>query len=80
MHALLHDDRGQLTLKRLWPWHQILAGGQAARLDRALAEGTSPETSARLAARAAPAYVHGVPPRPGLASKCSGLTSTTTGP
>ena len=52
LHALLHDDRGQLTLKRLWPWHQILAHGQAARLDRALAEGTSPETSARLAARA----------------------------
>ena len=52
MHALLHDDRGQLTLKRLWPWHQILARGQAARLDRALAEGTSPEMSARLAARA----------------------------
>ena len=51
MHALLHDDRGQLTLKRLWPWHQILARGQTARLDRALAEGTSPETSARLAAR-----------------------------
>ena len=53
MHALLDDDRGQLTLKRLWPWHQILARGQAARLDRALAEGASPEASASLAARAA---------------------------
>lgn len=52
MRALLHDDRGQPTLKRLWPWHQILARDQAARLDRALAEGTSPETSARLSARA----------------------------
>ena len=53
MHVLLDDDRGQLTLKRLWPWHQILARGQAARLDRALAEGTSPEANASLAARAA---------------------------
>jgi len=53
MHVLLDDDRGQLTLKRLWPWHQILARGQAARLDRALAEGASPEASASLAARAA---------------------------
>ena len=53
MHVLLDDDRGQLTLKRLWPWHQILARSQAARLDRALAEGASPEASASLAARAA---------------------------
>ena len=53
MHVLLDDDRGQLTMKRLRPWHQILARGQAARLDRALAEGASPEASASLAARAA---------------------------
>jgi hypothetical protein len=53
MHALVDDDRGQLTWKRLWPWHQILARSQAARLDRALAEGASPEASASLAARAA---------------------------
>ena len=53
MHVLFADDRGQLTLKRLWPWHQILARSQAARLDRALAEGASPEASASLAARAA---------------------------
>jgi hypothetical protein len=53
MLVLLDDDRGQLTMKRLWPWHQILARGQAARLDRALAEGASPEASASLAARAA---------------------------
>jgi hypothetical protein len=53
MHVLLDDERGQLTLKRLWPWHQILARSQAARLDRALAEGASPEASASLAARAA---------------------------
>jgi hypothetical protein len=52
MHALLHDDRGQLTLKRLWPWHQLMALSQAARLDRALAEGANPEASAPMAARA----------------------------
>ena len=53
MHVLLDDDRGQLTVKRIWPWHQILSRIQAARLDRALAAGTSPEASAGLAARAA---------------------------
>ena len=53
MHVLLDDNQGQLTLKRLWPWHQMLARGQAARLDRALAEGASPEASTSLAARAA---------------------------
>ena len=53
MHVLFADGRGQLTLKRLRPWHQILARSQAARLDRALAAGTSPEASASLAARAA---------------------------
>jgi hypothetical protein len=52
MHALLDDDRGQLTLKRLWPWHRVLARSRAARLDRELAEGASPEASASLAARA----------------------------
>jgi hypothetical protein len=52
MHVLLDDDQGQLTLKRLWLWHRILARSQAARLDRKLAEGASPETSASLAARA----------------------------
>jgi len=53
MHVLLDDDRGQLTVKRIWPWRQILARIQAARLDRALAAGTSPEASAGLAVRAA---------------------------
>jgi hypothetical protein len=53
MHVLLDDERGRLALKRLWPWHQVLARSQAARLDRELAEGTSPGASARLAARAA---------------------------
>jgi hypothetical protein len=52
MHALLDDDRGRLTVKRLWPWHRVLARSQAVRLDRELAEGASPEASASLAARA----------------------------
>jgi hypothetical protein len=53
MQVLLDDARGQLILKRLSPWHRVLARGQAARLDRALAAGISPEASASLAARAA---------------------------
>jgi hypothetical protein len=52
MQVLLDDARGQLILKRLSPWHRVLARGQAARLDRALAAGISPEASASLAARA----------------------------
>jgi hypothetical protein len=51
-HVLLHDDLGLLTVRRLWPWHRMLARCTAARLDRELAVGTSPEASARLAARA----------------------------
>jgi hypothetical protein len=53
MYVLVDGDHGRLTLKRLRPWHQVLARGQAARLDRALAEGASPEASVSLAARAA---------------------------
>ncbi len=53
MHVLLDDDRGGLTARRLWPWERVLARGQAARLDRELAEGASPEANATLAARAA---------------------------
>jgi hypothetical protein len=53
MHVLLDDDRGQLTVGRLRPWHRVLARSQAARLDRELAEGASPEANASLAARAA---------------------------
>jgi len=53
MHVLLDDDLGRLRLRRLWPWQWILARSQAARLDRELAEGTSPEATATLAARAA---------------------------
>ena len=51
-HILLCDDLGYLTLQRLRPWHRMLARCAAARLDRELAAGTSPETSASLAARA----------------------------
>src|SRR6516162_4015198 len=52
MHVLLHDDLGRLTLRRLRPWHRVLARTRAARLDRELAAGMSPEASATLAARA----------------------------
>jgi hypothetical protein len=50
--VLLHDDLGVLTLRRLRPWHRVAARCAAARLDRELAAGASPEVSARLAARA----------------------------
>jgi hypothetical protein len=52
MYVLVDGDQGRLTLKRLWPWHQVLARMGAARLDRELAGGASPETSVSLAARA----------------------------
>src|SRR5580658_6476048 len=52
MYVLVDGDHGRLTLKRLRPWHQVLARGRAARLDRELAEGASPEASVSLAARA----------------------------
>jgi hypothetical protein len=51
-HVLLHDDLGRITLRRLRPWHRLLARCAAARLDRQLAAGASPETSALLACRA----------------------------
>jgi hypothetical protein len=51
-HVLLGDDQGRLILRRLRPWHRVLARCAAARLDRELAAGASPETSAILAARA----------------------------
>jgi hypothetical protein len=50
--VLLRDDRGRLTLRRLRLWHRLLARCTAARLDRELAAGASPETSPALAARA----------------------------
>ena len=51
-HVLLQDDRGRLMLRRLRPWHRVLARCAASRLDRELAAGASPKTSPRLAARA----------------------------
>jgi hypothetical protein len=62
-HVLLHDDRGFLTVRRLRPWHRMLARCTAARLDSELAAGTSPEASARLAgqlAKSGPVPVQGV--------------------
>jgi hypothetical protein len=52
MQVLLDDDLGRLTLRRLSPWDQLLAHCLAARLDRDLADGARPESSAPLAARA----------------------------
>jgi hypothetical protein len=51
-HVLVRDDQDRLILRRLRPWHRILARCAAARLDRELAAGASPEASASLAARA----------------------------
>jgi hypothetical protein len=52
MHVLIADDLGRLTLRRLWPWHRLLARCLASRLDRQLADGVRPEMNAVLAARA----------------------------
>ena len=52
MRVLLDDDLGRLTLRRLWPWHRLLARGLGPRLDRQLAVGVPPEANATLAARA----------------------------
>jgi hypothetical protein len=51
-HVLLRDEQGRLSLRRLRPWHRVLARCAAARLDRQLAVGTSPESSVALAVRA----------------------------
>ncbi len=52
MHILLDDDLGRLTVRRLWPWHRLLARCLAPSLDRQLADGVRPEANAVLAARA----------------------------
>jgi hypothetical protein len=52
MHVLIDDDLGRLTLRRLWPWHRLLARCLAPSLDRQLADGVRPEVNAVLAARA----------------------------
>jgi hypothetical protein len=51
-HVLFQDDQGRLMLRRLRPWHRMLARCAASRLDRELAAGASPESSPGLAARA----------------------------
>ena len=51
-HVLLSDGQDRLTLRRLRPWHRMLARCAAARLDRELAAGASPETSATFIRRA----------------------------
>jgi hypothetical protein len=53
MFVLVEDDLGRLMLRRIRPWHRLLASCLASRLDCALASGASPETSVRLAWRAA---------------------------
>jgi hypothetical protein len=64
MQVLLEDELGRLTIRRLRPWHLILARAMAARLDRELANGASPEASVSLAARAmlltSPGYRRGL--------------------
>ena len=52
MHVLLDDDLGRLTVRRLRPWHRLLARCLAPSLDRRLADGARPEANAVLAARA----------------------------
>jgi len=52
MYVLIDDDRAGLALRRLRPWHRLVARCQAGRLDRELAGGASPDASAALAARA----------------------------
>ena len=39
MQILIDDDLGRLTLRRLWPWHRLLARCLAPSLDRQLADG-----------------------------------------
>lgn len=52
MHVLLDDDLGRLTVRRVSPWHRLLARALAASLDPQLADGARPEANALLAARA----------------------------
>lgn len=52
MLMLVADELDRLTLRRVRPWHRVLAWCRAAALDQALADGADPEGSAYLAARA----------------------------
>jgi hypothetical protein len=74
MHVLLDDDLGGLRMRRLWPWQRVLASFQAARLDRELAGGASPEASSRLAARAA--WLTSSQVRRDLAASLRGILAT----
>src|SRR6266571_4516424 len=67
MHALLDDDLGRLTVRRLRPWHRLLARGLATRLDRQLAAGVRPEANPILAARAGSLAAQGPVPARGVA-------------
>ncbi len=51
MHVLLDDDLGRLTVRRVSPWHRLLARVRGASLDRQLAGGARPEANPLLAAR-----------------------------
>ena len=78
MHVLIDDDLGRLTLRRLWPWHRLLARCLAPRLDRQLADGVRPEVSAVLAARAM--VLTSVRYRRGLAASLRRMLATSVSP
>jgi hypothetical protein len=78
MHVLLDDDLGRLTLRRLWPWHRLLARCLAPSLDRQLADGASPEANAVLAARAM--VLTSVRYRRGLAASLRRMLAASTSP
>jgi hypothetical protein len=52
MYVLVADDRDRMELRRLRPWHTLVARLQAGALDRELARGDSPESCEYLGARA----------------------------
>jgi hypothetical protein len=77
MYVLVDDERDRLVLRRLRPWHVLLAHLQAGSLDRELARGDAPESCEYLAARAqllsSPRY------RRGLAASLQRLVTGTGG-
>jgi hypothetical protein len=52
VYVLVTDDSGRLTLRKLRPWHAVLARLQAGQLDSELARGDDPESCEYLAVRA----------------------------
>ena len=78
MHVLIDDDLGRLTLRRLWPWHRLLARCLAPGLDRRLADGVRPEADAVLAARAMILTSAGY--RRGLAASLRRMLAASTSP